>query len=329
MEMVEFPVMDRKEPASIEGFNPIVGKEFTTRFIPVRVLSPGENYVFRAKRVPDVLPADVLEWPSARNDWKMSLRVRPGYETPSKHALELQVSFEGADMLPVVGGAEAGAGSAADPNAPKVRVGIKTSPPGATVYIDGILHRSGNKAELTPCVVRTTAGTHTLKIRKYGYIDIDIRDFEATDERVVSVVMREDTSLVDKTIPVSARTSWQNSGVKVNEGDLVLVTATGTWACGSKREEVGPRGYPNDKRFFEYYLNPALSPRQLAGYNYGALLMRIGEDGKIQHVGEQLRVRADAAGALYFDINEADDGRARRDNTGAVNVRIRTAPSGR
>ncbi len=34
--------------------------------------------------------------------------------------------------------------------------------------------------------------------------------------------------------------------------------------------------------------------------------------------------KADSSGVLYFDINEKDDGTARRDNTGILKVQIQT-----
>ncbi len=70
-------------------------------------------------------------------------------------------------------------------------------------------------------------------------------------------------------------------------------------------EMVGGEGYPNGDKFYFYYLSQKNGPRQARGIPYGALLMRIGRDGPIKKVGRGRRFTADAAGQLYFDINES------------------------
>jgi hypothetical protein len=55
--------------------------------------------------------------------------------------------------------------------------------------------------------------------------------------------------------------------------------------------------------------------------------MRIGKTGQVRAVSQNMKLKADADGVIFFDINEADDGKARRDNTGALNVKIIKVPS--
>ena len=131
----------------------------------------------------------------------------------------------------------------------------------------------------------------------------------------------------EKTVVVSAKsTDWTRSRMTVKNGDEVFISASGTWICGSKGEETDAGGYPNTARFSHYYLGAMEAPRTVLGASYGALLIRIGEEGKPLAAGKELKLRADSDGELFFDINERADGAARRDNVGTLKVFIRKTP---
>jgi len=332
IEMIDIPVMNRREGGKVDLDDAMTGDPYPTWYEPIRLLTPAEGYLFQVKTVGRQGATDVVEWPSAENDWIMQVRVRPGAEIPSKHALDLQVSFEGSEMLPFVGAGGAVSESGEEPPPAvvqtKVRIVIKTKPAGAVVYVDGRVYRAGNKYGMTPCVAHMTVGEHSLRLRKFGFQDATIPDFVARAGRELNYTLKKDPAFVDTTAMVSARTPWRPSGVTVAEGDKLLITVSGTWSCGAKRERVGAEGYPNNRQFFHYYLNPQRSPRQVPRANYGALLMRTGEDGKPRSVGKKpLKFTAKESGMLYFDVNEADIGGSRRDNAGSLIVRIQKTPS--
>ncbi|MGH9660776.1 MAG: serine/threonine-protein kinase [Bryobacteraceae bacterium] len=62
-----------------------------------------------------------------------------------------------------------------DPSGASLEIPIRTEPPGAAVTVDG----NSETTCTTPCVVRTTAGAHSLRITRAGYRDIT-RDVKFT-----------------------------------------------------------------------------------------------------------------------------------------------------
>jgi len=327
--MFQIPVMNRFEAADGEGES-ILGESYKTRYEPLRILSPGGGYVFRAKTIRGEKPVEIVEWPSEANSWTILVRARPGEEAPSKHGFEFQASFPGATELPFVGptGEDAPVSPETDKARATVKITVKTRPAGAVVYVDRRLYRPQEGPHRTPCEVALTAGTHDIVLKKLGYRDGVINQFEATEGRTLAWVLQKDPSFISKTVIVSAKSVWCAVGIDVKEGDCLVVSPAGTWSCGRKREKVDSEGYPNNEHFFHYYLDPKSSPRQFARANYGALLMRIGEDGGLVPVGRKLRIKAERSGRLHFDINEKDDGRSRRDNTGSLTLRIQKWPGG-
>ena len=320
LEIIPIPVVGQRETRETEGGGMISGQPYKARYEPLRVLPGGDLYVFRVNRLPGQAAADVVEWPGKHNDWALTVRVRPGKDLPCKHGLELQVSGPGADRLPVAGGeteAPASAASAAD-----VRVSFETRPEGALVYVERKVVRQNGEPVRTPCAVSLKAGLHQVVLRKRGHLDAIFDELEATEGLRVTWDFKKNPAYEEGKIRVSARSAWQPSGVEVKQSDHLLIKATGEWRCGRKRELVDAVGYPNDKNFFHYYFDPKSSPRQLAGANYGALLMRIGDKGRPVCVGTGRRIKAETSGMLYFDVNESVDGRYRRDNGGTLTVEI-------
>jgi hypothetical protein len=89
---------------------------------------------------------------------------------------------------------------------------------------------------------------------------------------------------------------------------------------------TGPQGYdPRDMRFSHYYLSGQGAPKQLESAPYGALLARIGTN-PIVAVGKSAGFVAGADGPLLFDINEAPEPALRRNNRGALKVKVLIQP---
>lgn len=324
IELVEIPVIEReqREHKEVPPASPL-SQPYELTYEPIRRLSPGPGYSFELKSLPGREIPEVVEWPSARNQWTLQLRLRPTREVPSRHGAELLVSFAGSEALPLLHGEDA---EDEEQNAELVQIDIQTQPEGAYVYVDGRPFRKGNEFLKTPCAVPVRAGIRNIRLRLFGYIDAVIPEFDTAVNKEIKWRLEKDTRAADESVQVSARSRWQSTRVDVERGDKLYLKATGVWKCGSGGEMVDAEGYSNDKQFYKYYLNPRAGPRQLAGVSYGALIMRIGKDGPMQKVGKSAVITADRAGAVSLDINEDEDVRTRRDNGGTLTVRVRKVP---
>ncbi|MCF7855583.1 MAG: hypothetical protein K9N51_12350, partial [Candidatus Pacebacteria bacterium] len=116
------------------------------------------------------------------------------------------------------------------------------------------------------------------------------------------------------------------SRLALRKGDRLLVEAQGEWSCGRLGEMTGPEGYPQTRKYSHYYGQGTKELRQTMRANYGTLLMRVGKDGPLIPVSKRKAIKVDGDGELYFDINEIDDQKQRRDNQGALVVKIKKAP---
>jgi hypothetical protein len=119
-------------------------------------------------------------------------------------------------------------------------------------------------------------------------------------------------------INVVANQSWQSSGIRVNEGDILVIDATGEFAVGktSKPWKCFATGVT-----LEYYRGEPLGKLMLA------LADGINNDQTHTQpieaipVGDHLEITAPRAGELHFRINESNGGLA--DNAGQLTVSIR------
>ncbi|HIC88154.1 MAG TPA: hypothetical protein EYP04_01945 [Anaerolineae bacterium] len=111
---------------------------------------------------------------------------------------------------------------------------------------------------------------------------------------------------------IFAYRDWQSVGVRVRPGDVLRIRAKGTWMY-TPGEYHGPEGHHR-------YRAPNFYP--LPGVPGGALIGRIGEDGRPFYVGRGGTFPIDRAGALYLRID--DD--ILRDNDGWVTVEVTVTP---
>lgn len=112
---------------------------------------------------------------------------------------------------------------------------------------------------------------------------------------------------------IYAYRDWQSVGVRVNPGDVIRIRARGTWLY-TPGEYHGPEGHGR-------YRAPQFYP--LPGVPGGALIGRIGENGRPFYVGKGGTWTADRAGVLYLRID--DD--ILSDNEGWVEVEVDVARS--
>jgi hypothetical protein len=114
-------------------------------------------------------------------------------------------------------------------------------------------------------------------------------------------------------IRIYAYRDWQSTDLRVHQGDLLTLEAQGTWLY-TPDEYHGPRGHRT-------YRAPSFYP--LPSVPGGALIGRIGEEGKPRYVGDGVQWRAQREGMLYLRID--DD--ILSDNKGFVTVEIEVIPA--
>jgi len=328
IEILEVSVAGVREKGSFKGRS-VMGKEFEVRYEPIREIAPVGAAQFMVRALPGKQAGEVIQWPSARNRWTMAVRLRPDRGIiPSEHGFELFAGYPGVERAPLVAGADPEASppmtvSLADTT---VKVRFLTQPDGAAVYVNGARIDTRGGPALTPCEVDVPEGKHTVTLKKTGYEDVVLTDFAPAAGQEVARFLRKDPRFVEKALQVSARGKWRNSGIELQAGDIVSIEVEGLWSCGSKGEMVGPEGYPNSQQFYHYYIRPSQSPRQDDKASYGALLMRIGIDGRMAAItARSFRAAIRTAGTLYFDINEAES--ARTDNVGALTLTVHKGPA--
>ena len=109
-------------------------------------------------------------------------------------------------------------------------------------------------------------------------------------------------------IRIYAYRDWQSTGLRIQQGDLLILEAEGSWLY-TPGEYNGPEGH-------RHYRSPSFYP--LPSVPGGALLGRIGADGDPRYVGDGVRWQAESEGMLYLRID--DD--ILSDNEGYVTVKI-------
>ena len=110
-------------------------------------------------------------------------------------------------------------------------------------------------------------------------------------------------------VEVVANKMWQNTGVFVENGDIIHVNASGTWSPAPALWS-GPEGN-------------RLWAHEVPGITGCALIARIGHDGHPFHIGISQTFRAEDYGMLYFAMN--DPFRYLYDNNGKVIAEVHTS----
>ena len=115
-------------------------------------------------------------------------------------------------------------------------------------------------------------------------------------------------------IVVQTNILWQGTGIQVDSGHKVILTASGEYIFHSAGYGCGPEGIPDAKPFTGNW--PA---NELTGL---ALIGRIGETGIPFLVGPGTEIQPDQGGELFLGINDdiVDE------NTGTLSVRVEVHP---
>lgn len=323
VDVISIPVMQTAGVTNrTEQENAMTGKKSQLEYVSVFSLTPLPGLVYRLRRVRGQAPVDVLDWPSSRNAQQLVVRTTWSERFPCPHGFEIQAGIPTGDVR------QATAAAAPPPstdNAPRVLLSLGTTPTGASIVVDG----KAITAAVTPCKLKLAAGTHAIRLSLPGYQDLWARNLDIQTNQAVQWTFTPDPRFARKTVSVPAAANrWVGAGITVGKGDTLVVYTEGKWSCATDRETIGPEGYPRDEKFAKYYSDPVQSPRQMPDNNYGALLMRIGEAQPSYVVGSRYKLVVPAPGAVSFDINEIQDPRVRKDNTGALTVTVIVMPPG-
>ncbi len=108
-------------------------------------------------------------------------------------------------------------------------------------------------------------------------------------------------------LSLDAKSDWADSGVAVQPGQDLLIAAAGTWQAGPLMPPADADGYRDE----------------VALLRRGALVGKIGEQGRPFYIGQILLLEPTKAGKLYLAMN--DD--ARDDNQGSLTVTISAPPT--
>jgi hypothetical protein len=185
--------------------------------------------------------------------------------------------------------------------------------PGGTGPSGRLLARVGTDPQ--DLVIRESA---SFVAQSTGILHLGFRDTKWDDNWGSMLVSVKGPLLADKHAPllsrftkalargqVNARKDWASSGVDVERGDRILITATGTWSCA---------GQATDANGSDGVLN---------GHRPGMLVGRImGEKASTFEVGTLRVVEALETGKLYLRMNAVGPA----GNTGSVAVMIRSMP---
>ena len=107
-------------------------------------------------------------------------------------------------------------------------------------------------------------------------------------------------------VSVPAQQAWVDTGVDLNAGDALTISADGTWTISSGGTPVGPDGFPGP---------PPVVPLSTA--NLAALIGKVGD--AIFLVGSAYNNKTSpGTGRLYLQIND----NPLADNSGALNVKV-------
>ena len=116
-------------------------------------------------------------------------------------------------------------------------------------------------------------------------------------------------------IEVGANQEWVQTGISIQAGDVITISASGKWSHGREGSEgkvplYGPEGY-------EKLDSSAIVPEA----NIGSLIAKVGT-GKPVLIGKKNQISV-AEGPLFLAMNEVPGIQAYENNKGSIDVQIR------
>ncbi len=128
-----------------------------------------------------------------------------------------------------------------------------------------------------------------------------------------------DMAVPEGAVVVPATRQWTSTGIVVRTGEMLRFNTTGEIRLSSDPEDIAtPAGAKSGRR----------APRSpIPGDAAGALIGRIGANGRPFGIGDQTSIPMPAAGELYLGIN--DDGLASNQGRFVVQIQRTTTPTRR
>ena len=337
MDVVTVSVLNKSKDFTETQYFPINDMDSKLFYKAITPMPSNEFYAFRLKRVPGTKDVEIMEWPSVQNDWSLVFRTRSTQDgiLPIKHAFIFQVSLPEVELKKLFGKNAIKNGAIGNNNKgttenkiksvknSKVKIAIYSKPKGASIYINGKLRRSKRGSTVvTPCKILVPInGQITLKY--LGFKNKIIENFKPKKGAVLKIILIKDDSLkvYKKTINANAKT-WTNIGIAFKAGDIVTIKVGGVWRCTkSTKAKCGPSGIPNNVKNYKYYADATKDQRKDTNIPYGALLMRLGEDGSVKYISRKTTLTIQKDTEMFFDINERE-GKSRKGNKGKLNLSI-------
>jgi len=309
IEIFDIPLANISETKIFEGIRE--GNTYKLEYSPLDKLNTINETFFMIKNLNSKEKFDIVNWPSARNNWTLSIRLRPSKTFPSNHRMELKI---GGEFL------KTQEKQIKEQNAKlkNVKIQIKSIPDKAYVFIDNKPLRIAGRFTVTPCIITIPAGTHNLTIKKSGFQPKIIEDFIPEHKKSYSYILIRSKNVNESTIKVEAKSNWISSKLSVNKGDTIVVQIKGTWSIGKDKEQTDYKGYPNNSSYFKYYIEDKYNPSITKSANYGALIAKIGTKGTPFAVNNK-PFTADTSGIIYYTANELDTSKI--DNVGDIYIK--------
>lgn len=325
MDVLEIPLVNRPAGTNVtDKFNPITQLSSDIRYVSIYPLPARTGLVYRLKRVPDREGVEVVRWPDSRNDYTLEVRTTPSVRYPCPHGFEIQIGGPDALLAAIFSGApmevSATRTNAAPAKIEPAVITLNTQPAGAGVWLNDKPMRDLR----TPCRFRLPPDTSTIRVALPGYVDGVFSNLGAAASRTLTWTFKPDPRIVRTSMVIAANATNWTGVVTVQPGARIAVDAQGSWSCLDT--PCGPEGYPNNEANYRVYMNPAEFPRQASTANYGALIWRIGPKGRASAFGRSLRLTAQEAGELQFDINMSPDPQRRAGNSGNLTVSVVVLP---
>lgn len=320
VDVVRVRVLEQMRPVSSQQLNIHTRREATLQYTPFAVLPERADYRYRLKSVEGRKGVDVLEWPTARNEWHLIFRTPRGDRAQQQVGFVVEVALPGLDLAAALEQSGRMLDDAQVKDRDEFEVTIESQPSLARIYLNGRPYIGPRGPVATPYTVRIPAGPHEIRLRQRYYEDWVKSNFVARAGARINAEMELREDLPWKEMDFSPRRDWQDSGIVLQAGDTFFIEAEGRWQIGARREFTGPEGYDRET-FPHYYEDPGirLTPRA----PYGALLIRMGYRAETNLFSEAhgYTHRHGFGISVFLDVNEARSPELRRTNRGALTVR--------
>lgn len=125
---------------------------------------------YRLMRIPKFNDVSIMDWPTDSNSYYLNLR------TPSPEWIPFPIGFElHVSSLPE------SVNKPAQPPQRKIALTVQSTPPRATIYIDGVRQPD----TVTPCTLQIPVGPHDFRLSLDGYLDLNVTNYNFTVNREI------------------------------------------------------------------------------------------------------------------------------------------------